>query len=199
MAGAPSLGRGRQAGIYVGLVGATAIVALLGGFETSQVAAVAVFSRIIYCALLFWQFRLAFAMFGLAEMILIGVMDVPTIIQFAGLDIVLFLVGVMIVIGFLEERKFFEYIVDGIVARVGTSGRRLVVVLMILSALFAALVDEVTSILFMTATVFHLSARRGLRPLPFLMMVVFVTNIGSSVADDLDGAGPSVLHRRLGS
>jgi Na+/H+ antiporter NhaD/arsenite permease-like protein len=113
-------------------------------------------------------------------MILIRVIDVPSIIAFAGLDIILFLVGMMIVIGFLEERKFFEQVVDGILGRVGTSGTRLVVVLMLLSALFAALVDEVTSILFMAATVFQITAKKGLKPVPFLMMVVFATNIGSS-------------------
>ncbi len=179
MAPPPSL-LGRQGVAYVALIGMISALAWAAEFETRQVAAVAVFSAIIFGALLFWQYRLAFAMFGLAGMLLINVINVHTIIEFASLDIILFLVGMMVIIGFLEERRFFEFIVDSIVARVGTSGRRLTVTLMILAALFAALVDEVTSILFMTATVFHLTGRKGLRPVPFLMMVIFATNIGSS-------------------
>ncbi len=170
-----------QSGVYyIVLVMVTAAVAYAAGLEPRQVGAVAVFSGIIYGALFFWKFRLAFAFFGLAGMLLLSVIDVPTIIDFAGLDIVLFLVGMMIVVGFLEERKLFEHLVEGIIARVGSSGTRLTVALMLLAALFAALVDEVTSILFMAATVLHLTTRRNLRPLPFLLMIIFATNIGSS-------------------
>jgi Na+/H+ antiporter NhaD/arsenite permease-like protein len=51
---------------------------------------------------------------------------------------------------------------------------------MIVGAISAALVDEVTSILFMTATMIHLTSRFGVNPIPFVIMQVFATNIGSS-------------------
>jgi Na+/H+ antiporter NhaD/arsenite permease-like protein len=54
------------------------------------------------------------------------------------------------------------------------------VTLMATGALSAALVDEVTSILFMTATMIHLTSRFGVNPIPFIIMQVFATNIGSS-------------------
>ncbi|MFH1560789.1 MAG: SLC13 family permease [Chloroflexota bacterium] len=135
---------------------------------------------IILGALLFWRFRLAFAFLGLATLLALGLTNPKNIVEFAGLDIILFLIGMMILIGFLEERHFFERIVDAITGYVGPHAIRLTVVLMGLSALFAALVDEVTSILFMGATVFQLSGRYRVSPVPLLIMVVFATNIGSA-------------------
>lgn len=64
-----------------------------------------------------------------------------------------FFTGIIYVcLGYLEDRHFFEYQLEKILKSVGNSPRKLVVILMLMSAIFAALVDEVTSILFMTAT-----------------------------------------------
>lgn len=146
----------------------------------NQTASVITFLGFIFGTLLFWRFRLAFALIGIVILLSLGLIDVPTLINFAGVDIILFLMGMMIVIGFLEERRFFEYIVAKLSAVAGSSGVRLVTVIMILSALFAALVDEVTSILFMTASMIHLCLRVKMNPIPFIIMLVFATNIGSS-------------------
>ena len=145
-----------------------------------QTASLVAFLGFIFGSLLFWRFRLAFALIGVVILLVLGLVDVPTLIDFAGLDIILFLMGMMIVIGFLEERRFFEYIVDRLAALAGASGVKLVAVMMILSALFAALVDEVTSILFMSASMIHLCLRVKMNPIPFIIMLVFATNIGSS-------------------
>lgn len=130
--------------------------------------------------LLFWRFRLAFALVGIAAMLGLGLLDTDTMIEFAGFDMILFLVGMMIVVGFLEEKKFFEHLLGKIMEKVGKNPVKLVVVLMLMSALFAALVDEVTSILFMTATVLHLTGKLRISAIPLVMMTVFATNIGSS-------------------
>jgi len=145
-----------------------------------QTVSLVAFLGFIFGTLLFWRFRLAFALIGVVILLVLDLIDVPTLIDFAGLDIILFLMGMMIVIGFLEERRFFEYIVDRFAALAGASGVKLVAVMMILSALFAALVDEVTSILFMSASMIHLCLRVKMNPLPFIIMLVFATNIGSS-------------------
>jgi Na+/H+ antiporter NhaD/arsenite permease-like protein len=62
----------------------------------------------------------------------------------------------------------------------GGGGIRLVFIMLFLSALFAAIVDEVTSILFMLSIVLSLCSRLRINPVPFVIMTVFATNIGSS-------------------
>ena len=166
--------------LYPFILAAIAITVSFAGLNPEQIASVTVFASLIVGTLLFWRFRLAFALVGIAIMLGLGLLDTSTMIEFAGFDMILFLVGMMIVVGFLEEKKFFEHLLGKIMKGVGKNPIKLVVVLMLMSALFAALVDEVTSILFMTATVLHLTGKLRISAIPLVMMTVFATNIGSS-------------------
>ena len=166
--------------LYPIILACIAITVSFGGLNTEQIAAVTIFASLIVGTLLFWRFRLAFALIGIASMLGLGLLDTDTMIEFAGFDMILFLVGMMIVVGFLEEKKFFEHLLGKIMKGVGNNPVKLVVILMLMSALFAALVDEVTSILFMTATVLHLTGKLRISAIPLVMMTVFATNIGSS-------------------
>lgn len=150
------------------------------GFTAKQVVSSVIFLTILCGTLFYWKFRLAFAFSGMAALLATGLIDVRHMIEFAGLDIILFLAGMMTIIGFLEENNFFEYIVARTLDRVGCRPYLLVTILMVFSTLFAALVDEVTSILFMMSTTFYIAKRYKVSPVPLLLMVVFATNIGSS-------------------
>lgn len=166
--------------LYPIILASIAVTVSFAGLNTAQIASVTIFASLIVGTLLFWRFRLAFALVGIAAMLGLGLLDTKTMIEFAGFDMILFLVGMMIVVGFLEEKKFFEHLLAKIMKRVGNNPVKLIVVLMLMSALFAALVDEVTSILFMTATVLHLTGKLRISAIPLVMMTVFATNIGSS-------------------
>ena len=150
------------------------------GLTTQQTLAVAGFCVVLYGAIFFWKSRLAFACFGLTLLLATGLLDVPHLVEFAGLDIILFLIAMMTVIGFLEEHHFFEVVIDRLLLLVGPHPRRIMVILMVMAAVSAALVDEVTSILFMVAAMLNLLGRAKISPLPFILMLVFTTNIGSS-------------------
>ena len=166
--------------LYPIILGCISITVSFAGLNTEQIASVTIFASLIVGTLLFWRFRLAFAFVGVALMLGLGLLNTSTMIEFAGFDMILFLVGMMIVVGYLEEKKFFEHLLGKIMKGVGPNPVKLVIILMLLSALFAALVDEVTSILFMTATVLHLTGKLRISAIPLVMMTVFATNIGSS-------------------
>ena len=166
--------------LYPVILGCISVTVSFAGLNPEQIASVTIFASLIVGTLLFWRFRLAFALVGVALMLGLGLLNTETMIEFAGFDMILFLVGMMIVVGFLEEKKFFEHLLGKIMKGVGNNPVKLVIILMLLSALFAALVDEVTSILFMTATVLHLTGKLRISAIPLIMMTVFATNIGSS-------------------
>jgi Na+/H+ antiporter NhaD/arsenite permease-like protein len=177
----------RKVLFFFGLLIATLVALLavrLAGvyFSTTQVLSVAIFSMFIYGTLLFGEFRLGFAFGGIALLLALNLMDVPQFVESANLKVIIFLVGMFLVIGFLEENQFFEHIVAGIVKAVGPRPRSLLLVLMIMASVSAALVDEVTSILFMTGTMLHLTSKYRLNPIPFVIMLVFATNIGSAMS-----------------
>ncbi|MFN4046507.1 MAG: SLC13 family permease, partial [Acidilobaceae archaeon] len=79
----------------------------------------------------------------------------------------------------LEERHFFDYLLDTVGSKV-RSGYALYAVILGMSALMAALVDEVTSIIFITMFILKICDRLKLDPLPFVVAAVFATNVGSS-------------------
>ncbi len=162
------------------ILAGTGILLALASFTPKQIIATLIFLTIICGTLFYWKFRLSFAFAGLAILLGANLLDLPHVIEFAGLDIILFLVGMMTIIGFLEENHFFEYLVAKVVDAVGEKPYLLMGILMVLSTFFAALVDEVTSILFMMSTMFHITKRYKVNPVPFLLMIVFATNIGSS-------------------
>ena len=146
----------------------------------SQILAVGIFAGFILGTLFYWQFRLAFALVGITALLATRLVDIPHLIQFANVDIILFLIAMMIVIGFLEERKFFEVLMEKLLDRVSHRAALFFPAMMALSMLAAALVDEVTSILFMASLTLHLTRRLKLDPFPFIVMIVLATNVGSS-------------------
>jgi len=78
------------------------------GLTPTQTLAVGGFCVVLYGAIFFWRYRLAFACFGVALLLALGLLDVPHFIEFAGLDIIVFLVAMMTIIGFLEEQHFLS-------------------------------------------------------------------------------------------
>lgn len=171
---------GTRALVYVVILLSMMFSALLIGLERQQILSIVVFAGIVMGALFYWRFRLAFALIGLGVLLSTGLIDVEHLVEFAGLDIIVFLLGMMIVIGFLEERHLFEALIERIMKLAGGSATKAIVLLMAMAAFSAALVDEVTSILFIASTCIHLASRLRISVVPLILMSVFATNIGSS-------------------
>ncbi|MEM4348098.1 MAG: SLC13 family permease [Candidatus Anstonellaceae archaeon] len=150
------------------------------GLNIKQTIATALVLGLVLGTVLFWDIRLAFALIGSFVLISFGLLGIEKFIEFSSLNIILFLAGMMLFIGYLEKRAFFEYLIFRVMKYIGGGGLRLVFVILFFSAFFAAIVDEVTSILFMLSIVLSLCARLRVNPIPFVMMTVFATNIGSS-------------------
>ncbi len=150
------------------------------GLTGKQTLSVTVFLVIILATLFFWSFRLAIAFIGLPILILTGALKLECFKAHCSLEVILFLVGMMVVVGGLRDLGFFTWIIQGILKMKGMTGRRFILVTAAASALSASAVDEVTSILFMAALVFQVCDALKLRPVPFLIICVMATNVGSA-------------------
>jgi Na+/H+ antiporter NhaD/arsenite permease-like protein len=165
---------------FFGLLGLVVWIASASGLTLQQIAATGIFASFILGTLFYWQFRLAFALIGATALLALKLIDIPHLIEFANVDIILFLIAMMIVIGFLEQRKFFEVLLEKMLDVISHRAKLFFPAMMVMSMVTAALVDEVTSILFMTSLTLHLTRRFKLPPFPYILMIVFATNIGSS-------------------
>ena len=165
------------------LLAAAALVGFGGsvvGMTAAQSTACAVFISIIFGTLFFWEFRLAVAFLGLAVLIFSKSLDIPTFVSSSSLEVIMFLVGMMVIVGALRDLGFFTWIVQLIVSMPKLSGRKFIFVTAAASALLACAVDEVTSIIFISTLIFQVCDRLKLRPTPYILIAVLATNIGSS-------------------
>jgi Na+/H+ antiporter NhaD/arsenite permease-like protein len=96
------------------------------------------------------------------------------------LDVIIFLVGMMVIVGLLRRSGFFRWLLAKALKFSGFRPRLLMTILLCLASLTAAMVDEVTSILFMSALVLDLCDYFEVKPINYIISVVLATNIGSS-------------------
>src|SRR3954466_7253245 len=125
----------RKVGFFFGLIIATLLAVYAGrwiglDFNARQITSIGIFTMFIYGTLLFGEFRLAFAFGGIALLMICNLLTVERFTQSASLDVLTFLIGTFLVIGFLEESQFFEHVVAGIVKAVGPRPQRLLLALM---------------------------------------------------------------------
>ncbi len=160
--------------VALGITGSMTILSPL------QSVACAVFLGIILGTLFFWSFRLAIAFIGLSVLICTKSLDRESFVESAELPVILFLVGMMIVVGALRDLGFFTWIVQLIVSMPRLTGAKFIFVTSVASALLACAVDEVTSIIFISTLIFQVCERLKLNPTPYIIICVLCTNVGSA-------------------
>ncbi len=149
--------------------------------DIKQAIASTIFIATVIGTLMFWRFRLAIAFIGIALLLLTKTLDLDHMIRFMSIDVITFLISMMIVVRVAEEEGFFGWFLHAIMKRVGNEPHKVLIVIMVMSTLMAALVDEVTSILFITAMIFSYVERYKIKNiLSFIIPAVLATNIGSS-------------------
>ncbi|MDH4291367.1 MAG: SLC13 family permease, partial [Dehalococcoidia bacterium] len=173
-------GTPKQFAIFMAIVMAVAFLCYWGLRDIHQTLAATVCIALVVGTLMFWRFRVAIAFIGMAILLLTGTMDLKHAIEFMSLDVIVFLVGMMVVVALLRDTGFFRWLGIKIIKLGKYEPRSIMISLLLLSAVMAACVDEVTSILFMTALVFELCERYKIDPVKCVISVVLATNIGSS-------------------
>jgi len=169
-----------RAGLMLGVSALVALLAHTAQLDRAQVISCAVFIMIIMATLLFWKFRLAIAFVGIGALMGCNVLDLPTFIRECKLDVILFLVGMMVTVGVLKELGLFTWIIQSVISTSRMSGPRFVAIIVFLGAFMACAVDEVTSIVFVATLIFQVCDTLKVRPIPFLIIAVMGTNVGSS-------------------
>src|SRR3989338_8519844 len=142
--------------------------------------AVSIFSVSVLGTLFFWNFRLSFAFLGTSLLLITRSIDLENLIKFSSLEVILFLVGMMVLVGLLKDAGFFAWIVSMVLRIRNLTALKFMVIISAISALLSCAVDEVTSIIFIVAAVFEICDYFDVDPAPFLIISVLATNIGSS-------------------
>ncbi|MCX5703776.1 MAG: SLC13 family permease, partial [Candidatus Omnitrophica bacterium] len=150
------------------------------GLNAQQIIAVSIFFASVFATLLFWDFRVAIAFLGVAILLITHTVDLENLMRFASLEVILFLVGMMVLVGLLKEAGLFAWLITLILRIKNLTAIKLIFMLSVMSAILACCVDEVTSIIFMAAVILEICDYFEVEPTPFIIISVLATNIGST-------------------
>ncbi len=146
-----------------------------------QILSSFIFFSTVIGTLLFWQFRVAIATIGLGVLLITGTMDIISAVEFMSIPTILFIISMMIIISWLEDIGIFNFLLAYIIKRIGAKPRQIFLILIFLSVLLGGLTGEITSILVASTLALSFCRALGLSSFPFIISIVFATNIGSAL------------------
>jgi Na+/H+ antiporter NhaD/arsenite permease-like protein/mannitol/fructose-specific phosphotransferase system IIA component (Ntr-type) len=146
-----------------------------------QQLAITLFLAMVLGTLLFWNFRLAIAAACLGLLLIGGVEDLGTTIRFMSIPTILFIMSMMVIVRWLESTGMFRFVVVKAIERVKGVPWQLLLSLMGFSVILGGFADEVSAILITFGLALEVSRRTRAPLLPYLLSLVFATNVGSAL------------------
>ncbi|WP_405651714.1 ArsB/NhaD family transporter [Streptomyces sp. NBC_01386] len=139
--------------------------------------------------------RVAAALGGAALMLAIGATDDKSAFYStdSGIDwnVIFLLMGMMMIVGVLKKTGMFEYLAIWAVKRARAKPFRVMVMLIVITAIASALLDNVTTVLLVAPVTLLVCERLALPAAPFLIAEVFASNIGGTAT--LVGDPPNII------
>jgi Na+/H+ antiporter NhaD/arsenite permease-like protein len=106
-------------------------------------------------------------------------------------DVIFLLLGTMVMVGVLRQTGGFEYAAIWAAKRAGGSPLRVMVLLVLITAIASAALPNVTIVLLMAPVTLLVCERLDINPIPFLIAEVLASNIGG--VSTLIGDPPNII------
>jgi len=124
--------------------------------------------------------RPAAALLGAVAMVTVGGLPLEDAYRAIDLDVLVFLLGLMLLVGHLELGGFFEWAADWLLLRSATP-RGLLVAVVLGSGILSALFVNDTVCLVFTPVLLATLGPLGVRPTPYLIALALGSNVGSAL------------------
>jgi Na+/H+ antiporter NhaD/arsenite permease-like protein len=106
-------------------------------------------------------------------------------------DVIFLLLGMMVIVSVLRQTGVFEYTAIWAAKRAGGSALRVMVLLVLITAVASAVLPNVTTILLIAPVTMLVCERLAIAPVPFLIAEVLASNIGGVAT--LIGDPPNII------
>lgn len=106
-------------------------------------------------------------------------------------DVIFLLLGMMIIVSVVRQTGVFEYVAIWAAKRAKGSPLRIMIMLMLVTAIASALLDNVTTVLLIAPVTLLVCDRLQINPVPYLMAEAFAANIGGAAT--LVGDPPNII------
>src|SRR4051794_33148971 len=128
-------------------------------------------------------------------MVVLGVVDarVAFFSERTGVDwnVIFLLLGMMVIVGVLRQTGVFEYLAIWAAKRAGGRPFAVMVMLVVITAVASALLDNVTTVLLVAPVTLLVCDRLAIKPVPFLIAEAMASNIGGTAT--LVGDPPNII------
>ena len=142
-----------------------------------------------------WVSKVKAALGGAAVVVIIGIVGSEDVFYShdTGIDwdVIFLLLGMMVIVGVLRQTGVFEYAAIWATKRAGGSGLRVMILLVLITAIASAFLDNVTTVLLIAPVTLLVCERLDINPVPFLIAEVFASNIGGAAT--LVGDPPNII------
>jgi anion transporter len=142
-----------------------------------------------------WVHRVKAALGGALLLLVIGATDGDHAFysKQSGIDwgVIFLLIGMMLIVAVLRRTGIFDYLAIWSAKRARGRPFRLMVLLIVVTAVASALLDNVTTVLLIAPVTFLVCDRLGVKPVPFLISEVMAANIGGTAT--LVGDPPNII------
>ncbi len=139
------------------------------------------------------------AIIGGGLMVVSGILNEEQALETVGynLEVIFLLVGMMIIVEIMSETGVFQWVAIKIAQLVKGDPVKILVFLSIVTAVFSAVLDNVTTILLIVPITIFLAKRLEVDPKPFVLLQIFMSNIGGT--GTMIGDPPNLIIASLGN
>ncbi|MGB0757528.1 MAG: ArsB/NhaD family transporter [Patescibacteria group bacterium] len=139
--------------------------------------------------------RTIIALFGAATMIILGIMfefyDQHSAVSAVDFNTIGLLIGMMIIVTITKHSGLFQYVAIKAAKLAGGDPWKILLLFALITAVFSALLDNVTTVLLMAPMTLVICANLKINPIPLLITQILVSNIGGAAT--LIGDPPNIL------
>ncbi|CQR58354.1 ArsB/NhaD family transporter [Paenibacillus riograndensis] len=135
--------------------------------------------------------RTVLAMLGALIMIAAGIVSQETALEHIDFNTLGLLAGMMMMVGITAETGLFSYVAVKAAKLAKGEPKRILVALVLVTALASAFLDNVTTVLLMVPVTFSITRQLRIHPLPFLLSQIIASNVGGTAT--LIGDPPNIM------
>jgi Na+/H+ antiporter NhaD/arsenite permease-like protein len=135
--------------------------------------------------------RAVVALLGAGLMVLSGVLNQMEAFRGIDLNTISLLTGMMVIVAITQKSGIFEYVAIVAAKTVRADPWGLLVMLCLVTAVFSALLDNVTTVLLIAPVSLLITDALRISPYPFLFSVIMASNIGGTAT--LIGDPPNIM------
>ena len=147
---------------------------------------------VVYAAIMAEKFnRAVLSLLGAGLMILCGVITQQQAVAGVDFNTIGLLTGMMVIVAISQKTGMFQYVAIKAAKAVKGSPWGILVMLSVVTAVFSAFLDNVTTVLLIAPVTLLITDALGVRPYPYLFAQILASNVGGTAT--LIGDPPNIM------